>query len=111
MPRVFFLDESSINTGFTRIYGRAKIGERVFDYVPDCRFERLTILSSLKLDGTTKSIVFEGALNGELFREYLEQCLAPVLKRGDIVIMDNLSSHKVEGLEEIISARGAKIEY
>ena len=50
-------------------------------------------------------------MNGELFREYLEQCLAPVLKRGDIVIMDNLSSHKVEGLEEIISARGAKIEY
>jgi hypothetical protein len=109
--RFSFLDESGINTGFTRIYGRAEIGERVFDYVPDCRFERLTILSSLKVDGTTESLVFEGALNGEMFKEYVEQCLAPTLKEGDIVIMDNLSSHEVEGLEEIINARGAKIEY
>jgi transposase len=106
-----FLDESSINTGFSRLYGRAPIGERLFDYVPDCRWATMTVLSSLRLDGTTEALVFEGALNGEMFKAYIKECLAPSLKKGDIVIMDNLSSHKVEGLEEIVEKRGARIEY
>jgi transposase len=106
-----FLDESSINTGFSRLYGRSPIGERLFDYVPDCRWETMTVLSSLRLDGTTETLVFEGALNGEMFKGYVEECLAPSLKKGDVVIMDNLSSHKVEGLREIVEERGARIEY
>jgi len=95
----------------TRLYGRGKIGERVYDYVPDTRWKSLTILSSLRLDGTTEALVFEGALNGELFKSYVEKCLAPTLKEGDVVIMDNLSSHKVKGLEEKLKAQGARIEY
>ena len=94
-----------------RLYGRGEIGKRVFDYVPDTRFESLTILSSLRLDGTTEALVFEGALDGEMFKGYLENCLAPTLKKGDVVIMDNLSSHKVKGLEEVVKERGARIEY
>jgi transposase len=106
-----FLDESSINTAFSRLYGRAPIGERLFDNVPDCRWETMTVLSSLRLDGTTEALVFEGALNGEMFKAYIKECLAPSLKKGDVVVMDNLSSHKVEGLEEIVREKGARIEY
>jgi transposase len=95
----------------TRLYGRGIIGERVFDYVPDTRWEGLTILSSLRQDGTTEALVFEGALNGEMFKEYMRSCLAPTLKEGDVVIMDNLSSHKVKGIQEIVEEQGARIEY
>ena len=109
--RFFFLDESSINTGFTPLYGRSPVGERLNDYVPDCRFESMTILSSLRIDGTTEALVFDGALNGEMFEAYIKKCLSPRLKEGDIVVMDNLSSHKREGLNEIVEKRGAKIEY
>jgi transposase len=71
----------------------------------------MTILSSLRMDGTTEALVFEGALNGEMFMAYMKTCLGPTLKAGDVVIMDNLSSHKVKGLEEIVTKCGAKIEY
>ncbi len=109
--KLIFLDESGINTGMTRLYGRAPAGKRLFDYVPDCRWETSTILSSLRFDGTTEALVFQGALNGEMFVKYVKECLAPMLKSGDIVVMDNLSSHKVEGVEEAIKAKGAKVEY
>ena len=95
----------------TRFYARGEIGKRVFDYVPDTRWENLTILSSLRQDGTTEALVIDGALNGEMFKEYLKNCLAPTLRKGDVVIMDNLSSHKVKGLKEIVEKRGARIEY
>lgn len=95
----------------TRLYGRAPAGERLFDYVPDCRWETSTILSSLRLDGTTEALVFQGALNGDMFVSYVKKCLAPTLKKGDIVVMDNLSSHKVDGVEKAIRAKGARIEY
>jgi transposase len=71
----------------------------------------MTLLSSLRIDGTTEALVFDGALNGEIFEEYVRKCLAPTLKEGDIVVMDNLSSHKRESLKEIVEKRGAKIEY
>ena len=106
-----FIDESGVNTGMTRLYGRGLVGERVFGYVPDTRWKSLTILSSLRKDGTTEALVFEGALNGEMFKAYMKICLAPTLKEGDVVIMDNLSSHKVKGLKEIVEERGARIEY
>ena len=109
--RLVFLDESGINTGMTRLYGRVAVGERLYDYVPDCRWETSTILSSLRFDGTTEALVFKGALNGDLFVSYVKECLAPTLKAGDVVIMDNLSSHKVVGVEDAIKAKGARIEY
>ncbi|MDR2091792.1 MAG: transposase, partial [Azoarcus sp.] len=92
------MDESGVNTGMTRLYGRAAQPQRVREAVPDARFHRTTILSSIRRDGTAIPLVFEGALNGDLFRAYVRQCLAPSLKPGDLVIMDNLSSHKVSGI-------------
>jgi transposase len=109
--RLVFLDESGVNTGMTRLYGRAAKHQRVREAVPDVRFHRTTILSSVRLDGTTIPFVFEGALNGDLFRAYVRQWLAPSLKPGDLVIMDNLSSHKVSGVVEAIEAVGASVEF
>jgi transposase len=106
-----FLDESGVNTGMTRLYGRAKSNERVVDYVPDVRYQRTSILSSVRLDGTTVPLTFSGALNGEMFVKYIIEFLAPTLKKGDIVIMDNLSSHKVKGVIDPIIATGASVLY
>lgn len=111
IDNLILIDESSIDTGMTRLYGRGASNERVVDHTPDTRFERTTILSSIRANGDMVPLVFEGALNGELFKEYITQCLAPTLKAGDVVVMDNLSSHKVEGIMEPIIAAGATIRY
>ena len=125
IDRLIFLDECGVNTGMTRLidwrglhvnvvhirhtYGRAFGGERVFEYVPDCRYETTTILSSVRLSGDTVPVVFGGALNGKTFKMYIEKVLAPTLKKGDIVVMDNLSSHKVTGVVEAIEKAGASV--
>ena len=111
IDKLVFLDESGINTGMTRLYGRSSSKDRVIDYVPDVRFERTTILSSIRANGDMVPLVFEGALNGELFKAYISQCLVPNLHKGDIVIMDNLTSHKVNGVVEPIIAAGASVIY
>ena len=95
----------------TRLYGRAVVGERLYDYVPDSRWEATSILSSLRLDGRTESLVYGGSLTGDFFKAWVKDCLCPTLREGDIVIMDNLSSHKVSVIEEMIMQRGARIEY
>ena len=100
-----------MDTGMTRLYGRAVRHKRVREGMPDTRFHRTTILSSVRLDGTTVPMVFEGALNGDMFRVYINQMLVPSLKPGDIVVMDNLSSHKVKGISEATLAAGASILY
>ena len=109
--KLVFIDESSVNTGMTRLYGRGLNKERVVDYVPDVRFERTTILSSIRANGDMVPLVFDGSLNGELFKEYISQCLVPTLHQGDIVVMDNLSSHKVKGITDCIIAAGGKVVY
>jgi len=109
--KLIFLDESGINTGMTRLYGRSSSDERVVDYIPDVRFERTSILSSIRINGDMVPLVFEGALNGELFKAYISQCLVPTLHEGDIVIMDNLTSHKVKGVVDPIIAVGATVVY
>jgi transposase len=79
----------------TRLYGRAPTNERVNDYVPDVRFERTSIISSLGLIGIEATFAFKGTLNGELFAWWVKEMLAPTLSIGDIVFLDNLSVHKV----------------
>jgi transposase len=104
-----FLDESSINCGMTRLYGRALKAERITDYVSDVRFERTSVISTIRLDGTQAPLMFQGTLNGEVFTIYVKDILAPTLKPGDIVVLDNLSSHKVKGALEPIYQRGATV--
>jgi transposase len=93
----------------TRLYGRAYKNERVNDYVPDVRFERTSVISSLRLNGEIAPLIFKGTLDGELFKTYISDCLAPTIKTGDIVILDNLSAHKVKGALAPIRERGGSV--
>jgi len=106
-----FVDESSINCGMTRLYARSNRKERVYDYVPDIRFERTSIISSIRLDGEQAPFMFKGSLNGEIFASYIQEVLAPTLKEGDIVIIDNFSAHKVFGALDPIYQRGASVMF
>ena len=104
-----FLDESGINLGMTRLYGRSKGKARVNDYVPDVRFERTSIISTIRLNGDCVPMTYRGALNAEVFKAYIERFLAPTLKPGDKVVMDNLSSHKVKGVLKPVFDAGATV--
>ena len=95
----------------TRFYGRAKGKKRVYDYVPAKRIKRTTLLSSVRLDGTIVKKVFQGALNGKIFLDYIKNTLVPTLHKGDIVVMDNLSCHKVKGVKEAIESVKASVLY
>ena len=95
----------------TRFYGRAKGKKRVYDYVPAKRTKRTTLLSSVRLDGTIVKKVFQGALNGKIFLDYIKNTLVPTLHEGDIVVMDNLSCHKVKGVKEAVESVEASVLY
>ena len=109
MKHLVLLDESSVRNNMTRRYGRARGGSRCCDAVIAGRVLSMTIVSSIRLDGTTESFVFEGALTKTIFEVYVQKILAPSLREGDIVIMDNLSSHKSQVAEEVIRSRKAKV--
>lgn len=95
----------------TRRYGRSKRGTRLVASVPHGHWKTTTFIGALRADGLTAPAVFDGAINGESFLEYVQQVLVPTLKAGDIVILDNLSSHKVEGVRQAIEAAGAEIRH
>jgi len=95
----------------TPLYGRAEIGKRVIDDVPHGHWQTTTFLAALRHDGLTAPLVIDGAINGELFLAYVEQELVKTLKEGDIVVLDNLSSHKVAGVKEAIESAGAEVLY
>jgi len=97
-----FLDESGINTNLTRRYGRAQGKERVKDSAPLNTPKTTTIVSSVRLNGTTVPKFFSGSMNGNMFLDYVQHELAPSLNPGDLVIMDNLRCHKVKGVKEAI---------
>lgn len=91
----------------SRLYGRALQGQRCYDQAP-CRWKTVTILSSIRLDGEIESVVFEGAVDRKMFDAYIQHILGPSLRPGDIVILDNLSSHKSLVAQEIVQSRAAK---
>ena len=95
----------------TRRYGRSKRGTRLVASVPHGHWKTTTFIGALRADGLTAPAVFDGAINGESFLAYVQQVLVPTLKAGDIVILDNLSSHKVEGVRQAIEAAGAEIRH
>ena len=107
---MIFIDESAAKTNMIRLYGRSVRGERCVDKAPH-KWKTITMLSSIRSDGHTESIVFKGALNKDIFEVYVEKVLAPSLRPGDIVIMDNLSAHKSEQVEEIINSCHAELRF
>ena len=106
-----FIDETSVNTSMVRLYGRCPRGERLVGRVPFGAWKTLTFVAGLRCNGMTAPFVFQGAMNGEIFLAYIEQCLVPTLKRGDIVMMDHLQAHMVSGIKEAIDAAGAELRY
>ncbi len=113
VDQLVFLDESSAKTNMTRRYGRAPVGQRCYASAPHGHWRTTTLLSAIRCTGVIQdaSIVFDGPTDAIVFRSYVEQCLAPSLQPGDIVVMDNLSSHKVTGVREAIDSVGASIWY
>ena len=113
IDRFVFLDESSAKTNMTRMYGRAPVGQRCYYATPHGHWKTTTMLSAIRSTGVIQaaSIVFDGPTDATIFRCYVEQCLAPSLTPGDIVVMDNLASHKVEGVCEAIDDVGASVWY
>ena len=108
--RFVFLDETSVNCGMTRLYGRAPTNERICDYVPDVRFKRTSIISTMRLSGESVPLMFEGTLDGDMFIGYIEHFLAPTLREGDILVLDSASSHKKHEFElmDILNEQGAE---
>jgi transposase len=106
-----FIDETWATTNMTRRYGRAARGQRLVAPVPHGHWKTSTFVAGLRTSGLTAPFVVDGAMNGDVFRAYVEQVLAPTLAPGDIVVLDNLSSHKVAGVREMIEARGASLVY
>ena len=94
-----------------RLRGRSQKGKRLVDRTPHGHWKTSTLVAGLRSDGVVAPVVFDGPINGISFRAYLEQALVPVLRAGDIVVMDNLSSHKVAGVREAIEAAGATVRY
>lgn len=92
-----------------RRYGRATPGQRVVDHVPDNYGTNYTMLAALGLDGIHAPWVVDGAVNGDIFRWWVRDVLCPTLRPGDIVLWDNLSAHKVAGVEALLATRGARL--
>lgn len=109
--RLVFLDETGVATNMTRLYGRAPKGERVVCHAPRGHWHTNTFIAALRHDGIEAPWLLDGPMNGEAFLEYVRSVLGPTLRPGDIVIADNLGSHKVSGVREAIEERSATIIY
>ena len=109
-PRTFiFLDEMGCNLAMTRRYGRAAPGKRVRDVVPGDRGGNVSTIGALDLRGFRTGLSVPGAIDGETLVFFIEELLAPTLKRGDLVFMDNCPIHKMEEIEDVIEACGAGV--
>ena len=104
---MIFIDETWAKTNMTRIRGRAPRGERLTAKIPHGHWQTTTLIAALGIDGILCSTVVDGAVNGDIFEAFLERVLVPELRPGDIVIMDNLSSHKRLRTRQLIESTGA----
>jgi transposase len=106
-----FIDETWTKTNMTRLRGWAPKGQRLVDRVPHGRWKTATFLAALRHDRIDAPCLFDGPINGERFRAYVEQFLTPTLKPGDVVILDNLGSHKGKAVRQAIRAVGARLVF
>jgi transposase len=107
-----FVDEAGVHLSFTRLYGRAAPGQRVVDTVPQQPGgPSWTLLGALGWHGLSAPWLLKGAVDGTAFEVYVRQVLGPTLRPGDIVVLDNLSAHKVTAVESAITAQGAQVHF
>ena len=109
--RLVFIDETAVTTNMVRPNGWNLRGKRLVGDVPMGHWETLTFIAGFRQTGIVAPMVIKGAMNGEAFLVYVETVLAPSLSEGDIVVIDNLSAHKVAGVRALIEARGAILFY
>jgi transposase len=109
--KLTFLDESGAKTNLTRLCGRAPKGERVHGSTPAGHWQTTTMISSIRLDGSTACMALEGSTDTESFRAYVQMVLLPTLQPGDIVVMDNLSPHKSDPTLALITQAGAQVQF
>ena len=109
--RLVFIDESGAKTNMTRLYGRAFGGKRAVDTAPHGHWCTTTMISALRLDGSTADMVLDGATDGAAFQAYVRDILTPSLRPGDIVVMDNLAAHKMPAIIDAITASGAEARF
>ena len=109
--KLVFIDETSANTKMARLHGRSPRGKRCRASIPHGHWKTTTLVCGLRLGGLTAPMVIDGAMNGAAFSAYADALLGPVLRAGDIVVLDNLSAHKVEGVREAIAKAGATLLY
>jgi transposase len=107
--RLVFIDETWAKTNMTRRHGRSRRGTRLVAHAPYGRWRTLTFLAALRCDRIDAPCVIDGPINGQSFLAYVEQVLVPTLRPGDIVIIDNLGSHKGKAVRQAIRAAGAKL--
>jgi transposase len=105
--RLVFIDETGTTTKMTRLRGRARLGQRLKAYAPFGHWKTQTFIAGLRVDGLTAPWVIDGPMNRTAFDTYIETQLAPTLQKGDVVILDNLSSHKSEKANQAVRRRGA----
>jgi transposase len=108
---LIYLDESGVTTQMTRRYARNRDGARIHEAAPQGNWKILTILGAICTRGIIAAMTIEAATDREIFLAYLDHCLCPQLRPGDVVVMDNLSSHKVKGVRRKIEATGAELIY
>jgi transposase len=109
--RLVFVDEMGLKTNLTRLRGWAEGGQRLVEAVPGGRWTTQTLVHAVGLEGTRAAMVLDGPVNGLTFAGFCEHFLAPVLLPGDLVVLDNLSSHKSRAAEAVVEAAGAKLVY
>jgi transposase len=108
---LIYQDESGVTTSMTRLYARCVGGARIAEAVPQGHWKILTILGAMSLRGMSATMTIEEATDTDIFLAYLDHCLCPALRPGDVVVLDNLSLHKVKGVRERIEAAGAELLY
>ena len=106
-----FIDETAVTTNMLRLNGWNSRGERLISDAPMGHWETVTFIAGLRQTRIVAPMLIKGAMNGEAFLAYIEQCLVPTLRRRDIVVVDNVPFHKVAGVEEAIQAVGASLRY
>lgn len=109
--KLVFIDETGASTNMARKNGRCRRGRRLRASVPHGHYKTVTLVAGLRLSGLVAQKVFDRPMNAALFEEWVEKCLVPTLSKGDIVVMDNLSSHKGSRVEALIKAAGAELRY
>jgi transposase len=109
--RLVFIDETGTSTNMARLRGRAPRGDRLVGKVPHGHWKTTTFVAGLRANALTAPCVIDGPMNGDAFLAYIEQVLVPTLKPGDIVVMDNLSSHKAPAIRQAIEIAGARLLY